>query len=52
MTSILELLQTETSDGALYQCRAGNPFGADVFSVHLTILGMINLLTSTALLTM
>ncbi|KAJ8708410.1 hypothetical protein PYW07_010535 [Mythimna separata] len=38
MTSILELLQTETSDGALYQCRAGNPFGADVFSVHLTIL--------------
>ncbi|KAG6451035.1 hypothetical protein O3G_MSEX006892 [Manduca sexta] len=38
MTNILELLQTETSDGALYQCRAGNPFGADVFSVHLTIL--------------
>lgn len=42
MTSILELLQTETSDGALYQCRAGNPFGADVFSVHLTILGESN----------
>ncbi|KOB71799.1 Uncharacterized protein OBRU01_11925, partial [Operophtera brumata] len=38
MTNILELLQTETSDGALYQCRAGNPFGADVYSVHLTIL--------------
>ncbi|XP_049880957.1 Down syndrome cell adhesion molecule-like protein Dscam2 [Pectinophora gossypiella] len=38
LTSILELLQTETSDGALYQCRAGNPFGADVYSVHLTIL--------------
>ncbi|CAH0598254.1 unnamed protein product [Chrysodeixis includens] len=38
MTSILELLQTETSDGALYQCRAGNPFGADVYSVHLNIL--------------
>ncbi|XP_053620257.1 cell adhesion molecule Dscam2-like [Plodia interpunctella] len=38
MTNTLELLQTETSDGALYQCRAGNPFGADVFSVHLTIL--------------
>ncbi|KAJ0171775.1 hypothetical protein K1T71_012538 [Dendrolimus kikuchii] len=38
VTNILELLQTETSDGALYQCRAGNPFGADVFSVHLTIL--------------
>ncbi|PZC75288.1 hypothetical protein B5X24_HaOG206490 [Helicoverpa armigera] len=38
MTSILELLQTETSDGALYACRAGNPFGADVYSVHLTIL--------------
>ncbi|XP_063834012.1 cell adhesion molecule Dscam1-like [Ostrinia nubilalis] len=38
LTSILELMQTETSDGALYQCRAGNPFGADVFSVHLTIL--------------
>ncbi|KAG7296730.1 hypothetical protein JYU34_020631, partial [Plutella xylostella] len=38
MTSVLELIQTETSDGALYQCRAGNPFGADVYSVHLTIL--------------
>ncbi|XP_072946395.1 cell adhesion molecule Dscam2-like [Epargyreus clarus] len=38
VTNILELLQTETSDGALYQCRAGNPFGADVFNVHLTIL--------------
>ncbi|XP_026497731.2 cell adhesion molecule Dscam2-like [Vanessa tameamea] len=38
MASILEMLQTETSDGALYQCKAGNPFGADVFSVHLTIL--------------
>ncbi|XP_052751034.1 cell adhesion molecule Dscam2-like [Galleria mellonella] len=38
MSSTLELLQTETSDGALYQCRAGNPFGADVYSVHLTIL--------------
>lgn len=39
ITNILELLQAETSDGALYQCRAGNPFGADVYSVHLTILG-------------
>lgn len=39
MTNILELLQTETSDGALYQCRAGNPFGADVYSIYLTILG-------------
>lgn len=39
MTNILELLQTETSDGALYQCRAGNPFGADVYSIFLTILG-------------
>lgn len=39
MTSVLELIQTEPSDGALYQCRAGNPFGADVYSVHLTILG-------------
>ncbi|KAJ2944823.1 hypothetical protein O0L34_g1715 [Tuta absoluta] len=38
LTNILELLQTETADGALYQCRAGNPFGADVYSVHLTIL--------------
>ncbi|KAL0810846.1 hypothetical protein ABMA28_010156 [Loxostege sticticalis] len=38
LTSTLELIQTETSDGALYQCRAGNPFGADVFSVQLTIL--------------
>ncbi|CAG9792423.1 unnamed protein product [Diatraea saccharalis] len=38
LTSTLELLQTETSDGALYQCRAGNPFGAQVFSVYLTIL--------------
>ncbi|CAH0714939.1 unnamed protein product, partial [Brenthis ino] len=38
MTSILELLQTETSDGALYQCKAGNPFGADVYNVYLTIL--------------
>lgn len=38
MSSVLELLQTETSDGALYQCRAGNPFGADVYTVHLTIL--------------
>lgn len=39
MASILELLQTETSDGALYQCKAGNPYGADVYSVYLTILG-------------
>lgn len=39
MTNTLELLQTETSDGALYQCRAGNPYGADVYSVHLNILG-------------
>ncbi|XP_041972125.1 Down syndrome cell adhesion molecule-like protein Dscam2 [Aricia agestis] len=38
MTSLLELQQTETSDGALYQCKAGNPFGADVYSVYLTIL--------------
>ncbi|XP_045454942.1 Down syndrome cell adhesion molecule-like protein Dscam2 [Melitaea cinxia] len=38
MASILELLQTETSDGALYQCKAGNPYGADVYSVYLTIL--------------
>ncbi|XP_047519223.1 Down syndrome cell adhesion molecule-like protein Dscam2 [Pieris napi] len=38
MTSILELIQTETSDGALYQCKAGNPYGADVYSVFLTIL--------------
>ncbi|VVD02990.1 unnamed protein product [Leptidea sinapis] len=38
MTGILELLQTEPSDGALYQCKAGNPYGADVYSVHLTIL--------------
>ncbi|KAI8423609.1 hypothetical protein MSG28_012677 [Choristoneura fumiferana] len=38
MTSVLELLQTETSDGALYQCRAGNPFGADIYSVYLNIL--------------
>ncbi|XP_026316076.1 Down syndrome cell adhesion molecule-like protein Dscam2 [Hyposmocoma kahamanoa] len=38
MTSILELLQTETSDGALYQCKASNPYGADVYSVHLNIL--------------
>lgn len=39
MASILELLQTDTSDGALYQCKAGNPFGADVYNVYLTILG-------------
>ncbi|XP_028035363.1 Down syndrome cell adhesion molecule-like protein Dscam2 [Bombyx mandarina] len=38
VTSVLELIQTETTDDALYQCRAGNPYGADVFSVHLTIL--------------
>ncbi|XP_063631935.1 cell adhesion molecule Dscam2-like [Cydia splendana] len=38
ITSVLELLQTETSDAALYQCRAGNPFGADVYSVYLNIL--------------
>ncbi|KAL4716781.1 hypothetical protein ACJJTC_001937, partial [Scirpophaga incertulas] len=38
LTSTLELLQTETEDGALYQCRAGNPFGADVYSVDLIIL--------------
>ncbi|XP_038218220.1 Down syndrome cell adhesion molecule-like protein Dscam2 [Zerene cesonia] len=38
MTSVLELLQTEVSDGALYQCKAGNPFGADVYTVYLTIL--------------
>lgn len=42
MTSVLELLQTETSDGALYQCKAGNPYGADVYSVFLTILGKYN----------
>lgn len=41
MTNILELMQTEPSDGALYQCRAGNPFGADVYTVHLTILGKV-----------
>lgn len=39
MTNILELLQTETSDGALYQCKAGNPYGADTYSVYLNILG-------------
>ncbi|CAG4944890.1 unnamed protein product, partial [Parnassius apollo] len=38
MTSVLEILQTETTDGAVYQCRAGNPYGADVYSVYLTIL--------------
>lgn len=46
MTNLLEILQTETSDGAIYQCRAGNPYGADVYSVYLTILGMnINYIT-------
>ncbi|RVE45570.1 hypothetical protein evm_009767 [Chilo suppressalis] len=38
LTSTLEVMQAETSDGALYQCRAGNPYGAQVLSVHLTIL--------------
>ncbi|KPJ15639.1 Down syndrome cell adhesion molecule-like protein CG42256, partial [Papilio machaon] len=38
MTNLLEILHTETSDGAIYQCRAGNPYGADVYSVYLTIL--------------
>lgn len=40
MTSLLELIQSETGDAALYQCKAGNPFGADVYSVYLSILGM------------
>ncbi|OWR47596.1 Dscam3 isoform B, partial [Danaus plexippus plexippus] len=38
MTSLLELIQSETGDAALYQCKAGNPFGADVYSVYLSIL--------------
>ncbi|XP_069355556.1 cell adhesion molecule Dscam2-like isoform X2 [Maniola hyperantus] len=38
MNSILELLQTEVSDGALYQCKAGNPFGVDIYTIYLTIL--------------
>lgn len=39
LTNLLEILQTETTDGAIYQCRAGNPYGADVYTVFLTILG-------------
>ncbi|CAH2058075.1 unnamed protein product, partial [Iphiclides podalirius] len=38
LTNLLEILQTETTDGAVYQCRAGNPYGADVYTVFLTIL--------------
>ncbi|XP_061384730.1 cell adhesion molecule Dscam2-like [Danaus plexippus] len=38
MTSLLELIQSETGDAALYQCKAGNPFGADVYTVYLSIL--------------
>ncbi|GBP46205.1 Down syndrome cell adhesion molecule-like protein Dscam2 [Eumeta japonica] len=38
LSSLLELPQTEPSDGALYQCKAGNPYGADIFTATLTII--------------